>query len=483
MRIAYPKSFLKLVLLGLLLVLFPTLVVLSSIVVSVEQLTRRSQSAVEQATQATQASRRIGELLTAMERNARQYAILADAGMLDAYRSNRERLTQTLESFSRQMGPYSEQIGLVDLARAERSTFAILSDPASDKAALNEAIAGFASLSALAQTIVTSTNDRIAADIDSLRQAGQDMRAILVWELLALAPAMIVLVVGSTLTVARPIREIDGAIRRMGAGDFTTAVSVGGPEDLRYLGRQLDWLRLRIGELEQQRSKFLQHVSHELKTPLTALREGSELLAGGMTGALNAEQREIAEILRQHSLQLQRLIEDLLNYAQLQSQQPELSPAPVKLKEVIDRAVAAQNVAMRSKDLRLTAECPEVTLSGDAKKLWIVVDNLLSNAIKFSPAGGEVKLKVAQTRDNVVLDVLDSGPGLTSSDQERVFEPFYRGAAARDSRIKGTGLGLSIVREYVVAHGGCVEVVDAGSSGGHLRVMLPRLSTGEKGHG
>jgi two-component system sensor histidine kinase GlrK len=118
-----------------------------------------------------------------------------------------------------------------------------------------------------------------------------------------------------------------------------------------------------------------------------------------------------------------------------------------------------------------------VTVSADAKKLGVIVDNVLSNAIKFSPSGGEVKLTVAQEGDDVVLDVHDSGPGVSAADKERVFEPFYRGGAARDSRIKGTGLGLSIVREYVAAHGGSVHVVDAGSRGGHLRVMLPRAQS------
>jgi two-component system sensor histidine kinase GlrK len=131
------------------------------------------------------------------------------------------------------------------------------------------------------------------------------------------------------------------------------------------------------------------------------------------------------------------------------------------------------------KRLRVAASCPDVSLNGDAEKLRVVVDNLISNAIKFSPAGSEIKLVVERSTAAITVDVSDSGPGIAEVDKDRVFAPFYRGRAAHDAGIKGTGLGLSIVREYVLAHGGSVEVIDAGRRGGHLRVMLPQKHADE----
>lgn len=474
MRLYYPKSFLKLVLVGLLLVALPTLFVLLSIAVSVDQLAGRSQTAVQQAARATQASRQVSELITAMERNARQFAILRDRGVLENYQTNRDRLTQAVESFSASALDPERRIELAKLADAERRIFQVLSDPSAQSAQVNEAVAGFAELTLLAQSIVAHSNDLIDEEIEALRRAGDEVRGMVFWQLLAVIPAMIFLVAGSTVMVARPVREIERAIRRMGAGEFATEVTVTGPEDLRYLGRQLDWLRRRMIELEQQRNRFLQHVSHELKTPLTALREGSELLADGTTGRLNAEQREIAGILRQHSMHLQRLIEDLLSYGELQFHKLALNLAPVDLRSVIERAVAGQSVALKSKDLHVQVSCPRIELNADAEKLAAIVDNLLSNAIKFSPAGQTITLRAVQSPEQVQLEVIDAGPGVAVNDQERIFEPFYRGSAAQDSRIKGTGLGLSIVQEYVQAHGGSVEVVNPGGRGGHLRVSLPR---------
>jgi len=471
MRLYYPKSFLKLVLAGLLLVTVPTLFVLLSIALSVDQLARRGETAVQQAARATQASRRVGELITAMERNARQFAIVGDRGMLESYATNRKRLTEAIVSF-----PHPAlKAEVARLAAVERDIFRTLSDPAAESAQIERAVAGFARMTELAQSIVSRSNDLIDEEIDALRRAGDDVRAMVLWQLLAVIPAMIFLVAGSTVMVARPVQEIDRAIRRMGAGEFATEVVVSGPEDLRYLGRQLDWLRLRMIELEQQRSRFLQHVSHELKTPLTALREGAELLADGATGRLSTEQMEIARILRQHSMHLQRLIEDLLSYGALQFHTPVPVLAAVELEDVVERAVAGQSVALKAKDLQVRVTCPRITLAADAEKLRVVVDNLISNAIKFSPTGAAITVEVVADGSQVVIDVLDRGPGFATGDKARAFEPFYRGSAAQDSRIKGTGLGLSIVREYVLAHGGSVEIVDTVGRGGHVRVILPRI--------
>ena len=479
MRLYYPRSFLKLVLVGLLLVALPTLFVLLSMAVSVDQLARRSQTAVQEAAQATQASRRVMELVSAMERNARQFAIVGEPTMLENYQANRERLANVVKSFANLALERERRIELARLVEVEKEIYAALSDPEADKQRVATAVQSFPELSELAQSVMTRSSALIDAEIAALRKAGDDVRGMVFWELLALVPAIIFLVAGSTIMVARPITEIDSAIRRIGGGDLVTEVVVHGPEDLRHLGRQLDWLRSHMHELEQQRNKFLQHVSHELKSPLTALREGSELLAGGMAGKLNAEQLEIANILRENSAHLQRLIVDLLNFGAIQFDKPALNLGLVDFKAIVDRAVTSQGIALRMKRLRIDTSCPDVVLNGDAEKLRVVVDNLLSNAIKFAPAGSEIKLVVERSKAAITVDVSDSGPGIAESDKDRVFVPFYRGRIAQERGIKGTGLGLSIVREYVLAHGGSFEVIDAGRRGGHLRVMLPHTHESE----
>src|ERR1043166_2715051 len=143
------------------------------------------------------------------------------------------------------------------------------------------------------------------------------------------------------------------------------------------------------------------------------------------------------------------------------------------MRALVERVIGDQKIALQAKRLEVAVEGDEAQVSGDAEKLRIVVDNLLSNAVKFSPPGGIITVRMQSMQQNLVVDVLDAGPGIASSEAERVFDAFYRGSAAQGSRVKGTGLGLSIVKEYVAAHHGVVEVIDTTGHGGHLRVSLP----------
>jgi two-component system sensor histidine kinase GlrK len=287
---------------------------------------------------------------------------------------------------------------------------------------------------------------------------------------------VIFLVAGFTFLITRPIRQIDDAIRRLGQADFSTPIKVGGPDDLQHLGARLDWMRRRLADLEEQKTRFLREMSHELKTPLTALRQGAELLADELVGKLTPEQREIAEILRRNSIELQKLIEDLLNYGASQFHRTALEIGPVEIRRVAARVIDDHKLALRSRDLKLELDLPDIRFSADSEKLRVMLDNLLSNAIKFSPAGGTVRMAARVDRDDVEIEVADQGPGIAVEERTRVFEPFYRGRSAAGALVKGTGIGLSVVREYVQMHGGSVEFVGEGP-GARIQLRLPRDAT------
>jgi two-component system sensor histidine kinase GlrK len=231
-------------------------------------------------------------------------------------------------------------------------------------------------------------------------------------------------------------------------------------------------MRQRLADLEQQKNRFLRHMSHELKTPLTALREGAELLSDEIVGHLTPEQREVAEILRHNSIELQKLIEDLLSYGASQSHKPSLDLAPVQLRRLMSRVLDDQKLASRAKRLKLNVNVRDVTLTVDFEKLRVMLDNLVSNAIKFSPAGGTISISATEVDGVVEIDVADQGPGIAPEERKLVFEPFYRGQYAADALVKGTGIGLSVVREYAQMHGGTAEIVD-GEPGARIRIRLP----------
>jgi two-component system sensor histidine kinase GlrK len=215
-------------------------------------------------------------------------------------------------------------------------------------------------------------------------------------------------------------------------------------------------------------------VSHELKTPLTAVREGAELLRDDVGGKLTPEQHDIVRIVRDNTLSLQKLIEDLLAYHQTRAMEP-AALGPVALADVVNRVVREQRLAALARMITFDMTLRPATVIADAERLRTIVDNLLSNAIKYSPRNAPIGLVVGVKDGCAVLDVVDEGPGVPAADRSRIFESFYQGAPPVDGRVKGSGLGLAIAREYAQAQGGRIDVAarSDGKRGAWFRLSLP----------
>ena len=330
----------------------------------------------------------------------------------------------------------------------------------------------FASLNERAHALVSLGDHVIDEGIEQLREQAVQARNKVFWLMIALVPTALLLIASFTFLLSRPVTQVTESIRGLGEGQFSRPIQIGGPRDMVRLGEQLDWLRGRLLELEAQKTRFLQHMSHELKTPLTALREGSDLLSSGVVGNLNAEQREITRILQENSIELRKLIEGLLNYSAVHAQASYLDAKIVPLKDVVRRVVNDRKLAIVAKNLRIELNCENVAAYCDEEKIRVVLDNLLSNAVKFSPERGLVSIKLYEQAGDAVFEVLDEGPGIPEPERDRVFEAFYRGTVTPVSKVKGSGLGLSIVKEYVTLHRGRVDVLEG--PGAHFRVRFPR---------
>jgi two-component system sensor histidine kinase GlrK len=228
----------------------------------------------------------------------------------------------------------------------------------------------------------------------------------------------------------------------------------------------------RLSELEADRARVLRHLSHELKTPLAALREGVALLQEGVLGSLTAEQREVTAILDSNTRALQRQIEELLSYHVTVFDVVRLQRRRVVLRELLDAVVDAQRLQLQGRALDVLVDCRVEQAWLDPDKLRVALGNLLSNAIAFSPEGGEIRLCAGCEGDRLWIDCLDQGPGVAAKDAALIFEPFSQGSRQPASGRQGSGVGLSIVREAVVAQGGRVSLMPA-ASGAHFRVELP----------
>jgi two-component system sensor histidine kinase GlrK len=248
---------------------------------------------------------------------------------------------------------------------------------------------------------------------------------------------------------------------------------VAGPSDLQSLGRQLEWLRNRLLELAQERNRFLRHMSHELKTPLANIREGTELLMDGSVGELSEGQQEVAAILRSSGMRLQQDIENLLSFSAWQSKTASLELSEFDLKSLVNAVLRNQQLTLASRNVRVKHKVEDLRLRADREKIRMVLDNLLSNATKFTPVNGVIYLRARREDAQLILEVADSGPGIPPDERSRVFDAFYQGSTPQQGHVKGTGIGLSVVMECVHAHGGIVEIVDGEFPGAHFRIHLP----------
>jgi two-component system, NtrC family, sensor histidine kinase GlrK len=468
-----PKSFLKLVLIGFALVMLPLIVAVVDAVIRLDRIKKQSQHTVTRAVWVLQGSRTLAEQATGMERYVKQFQVLGDESLFNAYVETHGKFQQVAHNLVAIIRDAAQEQQLAALTTKEQSLFEAVQSHLRQPDQLTTLTPEFTTLKELARAILAENDKLTDRDTETMREETAMVQRLFIWQAVVLILGAIVFSAIFVGLISRPIRQIDHAIQCLGAGEFATAIQISGPHDLQYLGQRLNWLRGRLRQLEDEKRKFLQHVSHELKTPLTALREGTALLEEGVVGDLNESQHEIVEILEQNGIQLQKLIEDLLNFHLAEARLASLDLQPLQLDRMLEDVLTDHKLAMRAKDLEVQLGAEPVVVRGDREKLRTAIDNLISNAVKYSQRDGTIRVALTHEAGNVILDVSDTGPGIADEDKPRVFEAFYQGAAAYEGHVKGSGLGLAIAREYVAAHHGQLEIVDDVAQGAHFRLTLP----------
>lgn len=295
-----------------------------------------------------------------------------------------------------------------------------------------------------------------------------------------------------TRSIRRPVRDLERVVDRLAAGDLEARSGATGPLELRRLGQAVNDLadqsarahaveqaiQDQMLEVDRVKSEFVANVSHELRTPLTSIAGYLELLDDELGGRLETQEADMMRVMRRNVSRLQVLIEELLDLGQAERKPDEL--------QAVDIARLVEEVA---RDLRLSAGSRQVTITvdvepapdeprpvvlADAAQLQRAVVNLLTNAVKFSHEGGDVRLHLEATEEEVEVTVSDSGIGIPIPDQAKVGERFYRASNAVDQQIPGTGLGLRLVQAVVSNHHGSFALSSEEGQGTTATLRLPR---------
>lgn len=461
---------------ALALAILPLALALLTSLLYVDRLNQQGQNAIHQATTLANASQTMSDSLIAMERSARQYNILLDKELFNLYLEHRENFNGALD----QLASLPVEANIVSLQQQiqveERHIYEGLQTVLLGTDESARLLSGFDQINGKARTVRDEATRLKSQAVESLQQSAQRAKSLMSWQLAGLLPILGFVVYMFSMRILRPIRHLDRAIRRLGRGELDEPVSVDGPSDLEELGLSLDWMRQRINELENQKNRFLQHMSHELKTPLTSLREGSELLSEGTLGELNDNQADVAQLLRHNVLRLQQQIENLLRFSVAQSQQVSLNISSFAIADLLEEVLREHQLPIRNKSLQTELEIEDVEVASDREKLRTVIDNLLSNAVKYSPPGGCLRIAVQCPPEHLEIEVQDEGPGIPEAERERIFEAFFQGSIPAKSAVKGSGIGLSVCRAYVESLGGDIVVKPSGR-GARLCVLIPRHRT------
>jgi two-component system phosphate regulon sensor histidine kinase PhoR len=229
-----------------------------------------------------------------------------------------------------------------------------------------------------------------------------------------------------------------------------------------------------IRRLERARRDFVANISHEFRTPLTAIQGFAEtLLDGALEDSDNS--RRFLRIIHDHALRLSRLTEDLLKLARIEAGQLALEIKPAAIDSILDSCIETGRMKAVQKNIALETEYPPdlPLLHADVRSLQEILQNLLDNAIRYTPDGGRISLRAVVCGSEMKLSVSDTGIGIPKADQQRIFERFYRTDAARSRESGGTGLGLSIAKHLVEAHGGRIQVESEVGQGSIFSIFLP----------
>lgn len=301
----------------------------------------------------------------------------------------------------------------------------------------------------------------------------EEAQSHLAWQTVALVVLTLLIVLWASARITAPVKMLDTMIRSIGqASHHFPHDKVDGPRELTELGEQLRWLASRLQQLEALRLILLRHASHELKTPLSSIREGCALLSEQLVGPLNPQQMEVVSLLNGSADRLSVLTEQLLDYNKLlQQAKPEFDWHDSET--LLQNCFNDHALSLQQREQKIVLDCQLPRIYTDSMLFRRILDNLINNAQAYGAEGSNVWVNLRQHDKFMLLDVANNGTPIPAELRAKLFEPFQRGKAPRFDAVQGSGLGLSIVADCARLLGGLAEIIDVGYADVCIQVRLP----------
>ncbi|QCR35273.1 HAMP domain-containing sensor histidine kinase [Nissabacter sp. SGAir0207] len=463
----FPRSLRQLVLMAFLLVLLPLLVLAYQAYESLDNLSAQAADINRTTLSDARRSEAMTSVALEMERSYRQYCVLDDATLARLYQDQRQRYAQMLDTHATIL-PDPRYYQTLHTLLDQLSTMACQQSGPSPQAS-----AGLELFSRSNAEMVQATRNIIFSRGQQLQQAIAERGHYFGWQALMLFLLSVMLVALFTRMIIGPVKGVERMINRLGEGRaLGNSVMFHGPRELQSLAQRIIWLSERLAWLESQRHEFLRHISHELKTPLASMREGTELLADEVAGPLTRDQQEVVAILDKSSRHLQTLIEQLLDYNRKLSDGP-AEKAQVALPEMVARVVSAHSLPARAKQIRTHLDLAATHCRAEPTLLMRALDNLYSNAVHYGAESGNIWIRSRQAGNRLHIEVANSGTPIAESEKAMIFEPFFQGSQQRKGAVKGSGLGLSIAHDCISRMQGDLQLIKVAYADVCFRIELP----------
>ncbi len=462
----FPRSLRQLVLMAFLLVLLPLLVLAWQAWESLAALSEQAADTNRNTFTDVRRSEAMARTALELERSYRQFCVLGDASLARLYQTQWTRYGQMLSS-------HAASMPVLPSFRALQSALPQLQSARCDNGnPVAQAASALDTFSSANAQLMQATREVVFSRGLQLQREIAERGQFFGWQALLLFLISLALVLLFTGMIIGPVKRVERMINRLGEGKtLGNSVSFRGPREIRSLGQRIVWLSERLSWLEAQRHEFLRHLSHELKTPLASLREGTELLADQVAGPLNAEQQEVVAILDTSSRHLQRLIEQLLEYNRKLADSP-LQLQPVALSDIINAVVKVHSLPATARQIQTHINLQVEYCMAEATLLQRVIDNLYSNAVNYGSESGNIWLHSQQQGNQVWIEVANTGTPIPAAEQAMIFEPFYQGSQQRKGPVKGSGLGLSIAKDCLRRMQGDLQLVTRKDADVCFRIIL-----------
>jgi len=476
-------------LLGFTLVALPLVLTLLYTANQVNQLSIQGSKAIFNVAELINTNRGLSDSLKKMERYASQYLVLNDHELRENYTNELEKIL----ILSNDLSLYKDKI-LRQLSQSFSQTVnkinpsissTIIDGDYPELLSLEDLQKQFQQVIKIYEKINIQSSSLINLQAEKIKYSSEKINNTLLKSLFII-PVSLFIAATFIILLITPLKQLILKIQQLHQGNFhqqntEQETTINSFIETKEINDALNNMRNRLHALELQKSSFIRHISHELKTPLAAIREGTELIYDHSVGPLNDEQQEITKIIRSSTTRLQVLIEELLDFNIVLDSTSLQDREKVNFSSLLDQVILERTPDIKRKGLEISRHLEDISIESNAKQLKVIIDNLLSNAIKYSPENGMITIKANLYSQQLSFAITDQGQGIRIEQQTKIFDAFYQGTPAKNYHLKGSGLGLTIVKELLMRLNGNVNMQSQtqSPSGTSMNVIINRVANGE----